>query len=421
MILISIAFNFLAIAICIYRTKNPFNIFSIVNMLFMICGIVYLFDPLLESGSVFRTLSVETIIYVSIFSFCFMLINFRIRPPAEAMIKRGEILCVFGNPVLFFAISFVVISATFLLVMKNGMKLPIVIISESFRSGKGAHYSEFDIPFVTPLAIGLSRVPFILLACNYLFSRDNLVRHIKRHWVYYIIAGICTVTVLASGRRNVILWPILYFVVVYTIKQRISFKKAMVIGVFFLGFSYLFSVIGDYRSGAVDRSSAMGFLKQPVDVPVLGPAWAWMARYSGASYSNLNVMIEYPMEPTYGTVLLTELVPDIILDKIMVIPQEPVVYMSDNRLLPYFGNTFRTFFADVYSDFGYIGSLLLGASIYGICVYLFNGCGYNWRLSYLFLVFLPGLFMFPFLNQFTGLSTLSALLFLPFIKYKSYG
>jgi hypothetical protein len=407
MLLFAITLNIAAAYVAMRRTGTIVNPFSVAMMLFAMCGLLYLWDPLVDPTSGTGEVSPTATLYILLFSIGFLCANFFLR--RSHFTATGQIGVRFGNKHLLFAACLLfMLFSTYLVLKKNDNRIPLFVIGDAFASGKGMRSEETDVPFFTPVALALSRTMAMILAIDLMLSRSTLVAHFNKNRLLYLMAGLGVLLALLPGKRNVLLWPIAFFSfgMAMVSKPRLRFlvKAAAVVFAFLIAFT----VIGNIRRGftkdsALKMASISEYLRDPIPIPVVGDIVGWMARYAGVVYPNLSALIANPPPPSYGRTLLADHVPGVITDRFFETPMNTPRYMLENDLYPYFGSVFRTAFADVYADFGYYGSLVWILFLYSLAVLAHNRSTQHVRWVVIYMALIPGLLMLPYLNRLTGI------------------
>lgn len=394
------------------RTKTWLNPFTAIMAMFALNGLFYVFSPLVESANETSEPVRATEVYVLLFSLGFLGLTLLLRP--EAFNLRSVMTTRVAGLTLILLLCFgLVVAGTVMLIVQNNGTLPIVLMSRGFAVGKGSSYEDFLVPFVTPFTMGVSRFMFIALCLDFLSKEVTLVRHVRDNLFNYGLAAGAAVLVLGTGLRNVLFWPIAFFLFGFIRKRGFRLGHALISGALMVFFGLFFVVLGNYRFGTtqIGDSPLSGLVATEVGNPILQNMFNWLALYAGTSYPNLNAMIMMPPDPQFGLITLTEILPDGLIEAFVRIPQNSILYLTTGGLLPYRGFTFRTLFTDFYADFGYAGSLAAGLLLYAFAVRCYNRSGVNPGWLFHYLCFLPALLMFPFLNLFTGLPTLVPILF----------
>jgi hypothetical protein len=134
--------------------------------------------------------------------------------------------------------------------------------------------------------------------------------------------------------------------------------------------------------------------------------------YLAPNLSNLDVMLENGPRPAGGLIIVSQMLPGGLVELFGEEPPSAITYLKERELLPFRGMTFRTIFADLAADFGPYGAVLAGMFLFGLSVVAHNRARRSGHWLKLYLAFLPGLVMFPLLNQYTGLPTLLPVLLL---------
>jgi oligosaccharide repeat unit polymerase len=416
MLYLVILLNILTLRIVVKKTKSIITPFSIVILSFLIIAIFTTFNLLLPSNPYFHVfLETKTKFFILIFTLCLLFISTQIKNTSlQYTFKINSRLRI---RTIFYFLSFLIFIVTVLTFIKNNFQMPLFIINSDFESGKGSHYSEYNIPFLTPLSFGVNIVQSLLLSFSFVSYRKKLKMHISKNKLLYILLLVSTIELLGIGLRNVMIWPFVIFFFSFTFFNKIKIKKEHVF--FVLTIILLFVAIGNFRMGVSDLSynPFNKFVNIKTGSVFLDTTISWILLYFGTSYQNLNAMIMSPPQLTYGLGILSDFIPDVFISGLFSIPPEPIAYLKDNNLLPYFGFTFRTYFTDFIPDLGYWGALILGVSIYAFMVWLYNKSQNSPKYFKYYIALIPAFLMSPFLNKFSGLVTLFPLLFLfVFIK-----
>ncbi len=79
----------------------------------------------------------------------------------------------------------------------------------------------------------------------------------------------------------------------------------------------------------------------------------------------------------------------------MELPERAGEYMDRKGLVVHNGLTYRTIYADLYSDFGYGGSLVVGALLFAWSARTYTRAARHPRTFLIYLIIIPGTVFFP--------------------------
>ncbi len=307
-----------------------------------------------------------------------------------------------------------IVGATVYLIGRNE-GVPFLTIARKFAMGWGTHYSEYDIPFLTPAAQGLNRFIFLLLAIDLMAMGVPLREHLRRRSVEYTVALVTLICVFASGRRNVFLWPVLFLSIANVMRgwrPRSLFRPKTIaaMAIILLAFTWA----GNVRLGGsgVSASPLSHLVAEELGESWLSGVLTGAVLYLAPNLSNLDVMVENGPRPAGGLIIVSQMLPRGVVELFGEEPASAITYLRERELLPFRGMTFRTIFADLAADFGPYGAVLAGMLLFGLSVVAHNRARRSGHWLKLYLAFIPGLIMFPLLNQYTGLPTLLPVLLL---------
>lgn len=417
LVLASAFINIVAIAVAGRKTRNPLNLFSFVSGGFFLAAVFYLLAPMPLETLWLPFVTLQTALFIVVVALAILVMNLFLRSPKRPL--QGFVVERFATihpHVVFFAVCGMVFLLTVMLWAKNGWRPPILLLSENYGRGTTTSYRDHDIPFVTPVAIGLARYPMLFIAFSLAIFPGPVRTHFQQNRVLYGCAVLVTLLAYSSGRRNVLFWPMLWFLFAFTYRQRPTWKMVRKGILVLSGFVIFFSYLGNLRRGGIFEASNLDFMKanHRLPIPVVDEVYAQLGRYTQVIYNNMNALFSDPPRKRYGLVLLSEIVPNRLLPaKIRrLMPNvDSMDYMADLNLTVWRGQTFRTAFSDYVIDFGVWGSGVFGCSLYGVMVWLYNRKERRPFYFVLFMVFVPGLVFMPYLNVFTGSVTLSCLAF----------
>ena len=241
---VSVLFAFIGFIVSSKRTRSIANPFSIVFLLFSLAGITYILPPLLPTYPGLAVMSEKAEVFILLFLMGMSMLSFALNNPVWTLnnpiqfrISNLKVISIF--------IAVIILIFQFLLLKNNNFQLPVVLMSEGNIYGKGSHYSEYDIPFITPLALGLNRFLFLVLCLDYITGRQKLSDHIRQYKLLYFLAVFTLASILVSGRRNVLLWPVIFYIFAYIRKYGISIRIYRNLIVAFIIFSVVFVILGN--------------------------------------------------------------------------------------------------------------------------------------------------------------------------------
>lgn len=398
--------------VAVRATRNWLNPFSFVLCLFALAGWFQIFTPIWVYQGYLEGISLQAAFYIVLISIGLFHCTVFLRP-MEPTRDVFRIVPNLPKSAVLWGCFIANILITLMIFRKNEWIPPLMLIGSNWGTVLHSKYADHDIAFFTPLSFGLGRFIWIYLFWECLVQRRKIVDHFKENKLYYLMALVCCLTGVLSARRNVVFWPICWLALAYMITNKITFREFRK-GVFYLAvFTLVFTGLGNYRRGSVFDAGNRAFLQgaHRFGLPVIVDVYGQVALYTTPIYANLTAMIEFPPQLSHGKIILSEMVPDKILATVMTSPEHNAIgYLSSTGVLPMRGQTFRSIFTDLYADFGYFGSLLAGVVIFGLMVYMYPRLLKSPYVLFIFMVFLPGLMFFTFLNGFTKIVTMISFL-----------
>jgi hypothetical protein len=285
---------------------------------------------------------------------------------------------------------------------------PILYLASEFATGVGTSYKDYDLGFQTTLLFAIGRImPLALISLREKAIRDRV--SIKYYYVMFLVTlgGVFTL-----GLRNIILWPVIYFLFLGSSTGRVFLSRKMIVTTCF-GL-VLFVVLGNLRLGtSLIGNPFEGRIRQLEGANAM---FLWIFLYSVPSLLNLNnLFMKVSHDTPYnGLLLLSGMLPGVDFESV----KTSMDYITENQLLEFYGITFRTIYADLLLDFGIIGSLLVAFLIMVIYKLVFYMSLNNRKYGYIYCTILPSIVFFPFLNILTGLANLLPVLVIFIIMRK---
>ena len=403
------------------RARTFLNPFSIIAAIWVLALVNYILGLATPDFPTYYAITYRTSTFILFNALLFLVATSMIRGHQRGSFPQGSQLYVLLDSKLVFSLVFCgVLLAALMLLQKNGWRPPVIILNESSRQRAGLGYSDLDIPFVTPFSFGLQRFMVVFLAADWALSGSKLRAHFRTRRLEYLLTITATALILMSGRRNPAFTLFAIFLFSYLVNNQFTKSQLRSFTLGLAVFAFLFGATYEYRLGG-DTKVIYEDLNYTVEFPVLGTIANNLINYTAPIIPNINATIEnFSDNQTYGLILASEVIPDVLLRPFFHIPEQTIQVLKDQRALPFFGNTFRTYLSDLYPDFGYPGTIIIGNAILFLCVFIHNRASLGRDFLFIYLAIIPGLLFSPFLNWFTGIVSLSSLLIYFLIRRKKY-
>ncbi len=289
---------------------------------------------------------------------------------------------------------------------------PLFVFSHDTAT-KVTSRSDAFLPFYTNLEWSCGRAMVVLTALSLAGSQIGLAEWIKRHWILVLCSTVGMMLNSLDGMRSTSILGVL--IILVALKTRFKIPRSVIVFCL-LALSIGFIIIGNIRTGSQELVNFSTSIKMP---KWLETSLAWPVSYIEPNLLNLNEIITHPPpELEYGKIFVSQLFPYFISDKLMDVPDDSIQYMSGYGLIYYNGFTFRTMYADLYSDFGYVGSLLVGLGLLLLVATAHNHSKYSPRWLLVYLNFIPAIIFVPFMNEFVFMPNVFPL-FLLFVVRKT--
>lgn len=275
--------------------------------------------------------------------------------------------------------------------------LPIVEVAES-----GVTDFAFRTP-ITPLTFALFRLSSIILALKLATRTKPLKKHLVENFHLYVCLAITMLLYLTGTKRNLVYTNSIILMIGLLYGWVIRARMVPWLILFVLTFSLFFIVYGNFRRKAVTSWDFAEDLSIQIENDGLRNVVAWVANYGGTSVRNFDAVIRHYDDFGYGKILISDVLPNSIMETVVRIPQKSVSFLYDKQLFPNPGRTFRTAYADFYPDFGLVGTLLFSSMVVVGCFWMCANQSKSILTFAVMLNFVPGIVFLPFLNRFLTL------------------
>lgn len=281
---------------------------------------------------------------------------------------------------------------------------PITYLSNNFAAGIGSHYSEYNLGILTAYSFAAAKILPLLYMHDMMCGVKSKAKA--------IISLISVLLVFTLGLRNVLLWPLLFYLVIKSKNIVLYINTKILLATIIL--SIAFVNLGNYRLG--EKAGGNPFAGRGILESTTNTTLIWSYLYTAPSLLNLNNLFEYQKEReiSYGNMLLQTIVP-FTNDNV----KNSITVMVDNGLLEYYGITFRTIYSDLLIDFGVVGSIFVGMILMYILKIIFISARKDYFHRLLYASLIPGIIFFPFLNLFTGFANMLPIVIV-ILVYKKY-
>lgn len=286
---------------------------------------------------------------------------------------------------------------------RNGGVPPILSMGDY-----GRRYAAYQIPLLSPFAYGIGRLCALALGLELATAEGGIKSHFERNRLKYLIVGLTLAANSMIGLRSNFILPAINIGCAYMAFRRLS-TRFFIIG--FISLFLAFISLGNLRIKDLSLATNDQALKFPSGITWLDNVQLWVGLYTAPNLPNLGQAIDIPSQPQGGRVLISQIVPDSILRRIMDPPTTTIDFLQRRRLLPFRGYTFRTIYADLLADFGYFGALIAGTIVLIAMVLAWNYRARSIFALMCFINFSSSLIFFPLKEQFTGMPTLLPMVF----------
>lgn len=265
-------------------------------------------------------------------------------------------------------------------------------------ANEGLTYSDVYQGFVTFAGWGSARALATWLALEASVNRDRISQFLLKKADLIFATALSTFLNALDGQRNMLIVAVFLFIFALSLRGSIRLRHYVTILTLV---SIYFVVSVNFRMGKEIRRSDT--IRQITGNESVDNSMGHVVTYLEPNIHNLNNLIELKAARTHGMVLAFQIIPHTILGLFFQKPESSVDLLTVNQMFAQPGMTFRTIYADLYRDFGAIGSLLIGIIVYAGAVYNFNRAATNPRNMLYYLLFAPGILFLPLLNLMVGI------------------
>jgi oligosaccharide repeat unit polymerase len=396
LLLVAIFFFGLSLARLIKLFKNELTPFHIVFGLFILECITVYFPIVQTEGERPRALGLDTEIFMVLVSMSLFVAQFAFKPGSRFVADNYQI----SSIVPYWLIAPIMLGTVAIISFINYKRLGMFPISalkpgEDYLGGGDAF-----LPFFTPLSWGIGRCLTILAAFRIGLNNLPWRRFISRNSVLLGCALVAVVINTLDGMRNNAILPAIIVFFGCSRRFHFSLKKSFIAlglcGVFFIA-------AGAARVGDHDWKQTLTVSSNNRAIDTVA---AWVLSYAEPSIENLASLIHADPPLNYGTITLSEILPGPVRSLFMDDPDRTASYMSEKNLYVHPGLTFRTIYADFYTDFGYAGSLIVCGLLFWYSANIATKAGLTPRLFMIYLIIIPGIVYFPLMSFYLTITNL---------------
>lgn len=236
--------------------------------------------------------------------------------------------------------------------------------NETMGAG-GSHMDVFT--FATVIGWECGAVASTMLQTDFLVSRLSWKEFLfgRRKWIDLVLVLFCLACNSTTGNRFIIVMNALSLASGLAIFNRLRTGLAMSGLVVLMVF---FTVVGNFRIGRVEIKDKLSFETR---LKFVDSALGWVSTYTEPIFPTLDTFLQNAPAPAWGGAWFNAIVPTVlrgvVLKKDRTLPIEEMY-----QIIPHYGMTFRTMYADLLFDFGPLASLFVGMALNLICVSVYN-------------------------------------------------
>jgi len=318
---------------------------------------------------------------------------FKVRPAGRA---RPAPFIRFRIPLKFvFGAAFVASLSSSAVAFARLGTFPVLALSSASPEER-LGYNEVFQGFLTFSAWGGTRLMAVLLGVVIATWREPLQEVFRRHVPLFLLFAASIMLNLLDGQRNLLVFPVMILVFALGLRGAVTWKAAAIAGMLLFA---SFVGIGYFRAAEVGADR----LIRPSGIRILDYSMGWVIAYLEPNIFNLNNLHQLPPEPTYGGVLLSQLVPNSLFGIFMAVPQTAPEYMESANLYSQPGLTFRSLIGDLLPDFGLGGATFLSGFLLVLGAVAYLTATRSPHRTALFLILSVGLMAAPLLNMFVSI------------------
>ena len=274
----------------------------------------------------------------------------------------------------------------------------------SMQQGAGS-YGDFRFGMITEFARGGPKFILLIILMRLIYSQGSIKNFVKQnaYSIFCCTAGLSAN--MAGGLRNLFLLPILMvgFVIIERSGSARLLRNTLIVGILGVVCTLLFVIAGNIRVGTSLKFSGE-LLIWKTNIPIVDQTLSWVFLYSYPNILNLDQIVYGFDYFQNGKILLSQIFPDALLEKVGLAPYTSSVdFLSYNLLYPYPGLSFRTIYADLFADVGLAGSVIFGGLALAFVVITYTKRNTNAFIMFLFLNTFKGMMLFGMKNSFLGL------------------
>lgn len=396
LLLLAIFFFGLSLVRLIRTFKNELTPFHIVFALFILECVTVYFPMVQTEGERPRHLSISTEIFMVLASMSLYLGQLALKPGTRFTAQNHHVSSIIPYWIIAPVMLATVAIISYINYKRLGM-LPLFVLKpgEDYL-GEGDAF----LPFFTPFSWGLGRCLTILAAFRIGLNTLPWRTFFVRNFILLSCAMLAVLINTLDGMRNNAILPAIVLFFGASRRFHFSLKKSFLA----LGICGLFFIAaGTARVGDHDWKQTLTF---STGNRALDTVAAWLLSYAEPAIENLDSLINADPPLSYGVVTLSEILPGPVKSLIMDDPDRPATYMADKSLYVHPGLTYRTIYADFYTDFGYAGTLVVCGLLFWISAIVSTKAGLTPRLFMVYLIIIPGIVFFPLMSFYLTITNL---------------
>jgi len=336
-------------------------------------------------------------------SISIVFISLFLRRPNQLLWKNYNIITPIPS---FYLISLllILVFAGVIVSLKSLGTLPIFYLNTASDANQISYEDVFAGP-VNFIGWGAGRFLSVWLTISMIYWHGSWANYLRKNWFLTLATTLALIFNTLDGLRNMLFLSMLTLVFALSMRGVIKIRHLLIAGVTAVLF---FSLAGIFKQG---EKSGQGMIY------TTGNDFFDKSIYSFVSYAepnlfNLDNLIMLSPQLKYGGVFFSHLFPGPIVRLFMDQPDTVAQIMSETGSYAQPGLTFRTIYADLFVDFGLLGTVFVATIIYGLGVLCFNRANISPYFLLGFIYLSPAICFFPFINTLSGIQTfISAFVF----------